>query len=253
VSTVGATNGLLRQVSHLNGFVKSLEFHHRLRACNAYPYQTALDLYRGKVKLTSDAPMAYKSCRDFLEPMKSGDKLEFKVGEETAGTFSVSGLPSNDAVLLLIIHRHDTLSTAVSFESHVFADLNSPQIAVIDTYKGKARGRARIFDGKPTTNLTHGEELRYNSVVAVNPGVYEVELVGQDDKTEATHQLVALNHESYVILRAGLEAQAGASFPEELIVFPASDAMLLRSFAGCLGAPLTVLALASIIMMLQGK
>merc|ERR1712187_51370 len=84
-------------------------------------------------KLTSDAAMSYKSCRDFTAPLKSGDKLEFMVGDASAGTFSVSDLPSNDAVLLLVIHRHDTLSTAVSFESHVFANLLNAQVAVIDT------------------------------------------------------------------------------------------------------------------------
>ena len=66
---------------------------------------------------------------------RSGDKLEFKVGDASAGTFSVSDLPNNDAVLLLVIHRHDTLSTAVSFESHVFASLQNAQVAIIDTYK----------------------------------------------------------------------------------------------------------------------
>merc|ERR1719238_2605665 len=108
------------------GFVKALEFKHRLRVCNAYPYAASLDVFRSKEKLT-DSPMAYKSCKDFTTPMQSGDKLEFKVGDASAGTFSVSDLPQNDAVLLLVIHRHDTLSTAVSFESHVFANLLNAQ------------------------------------------------------------------------------------------------------------------------------
>jgi len=40
--------------------------------------------------------------------LKAVDKLEFKVGDSSAGTFAVSDLPNNDAVLLLVIHRHDT-------------------------------------------------------------------------------------------------------------------------------------------------
>merc|ERR1719458_1840293 len=99
-------------------------------------------------RLTSDAAMPYKACKDFVSPLKSGDKLEFKVGDASAGTFSVSDLPNNDAVLLLVIHRHDTLSTAVSFESHVFANLLNAQVAIIDTYKGKARASPRILDAK---------------------------------------------------------------------------------------------------------
>merc|ERR1719261_2367958 len=131
------------------GFVRALEFKHRLRVCNAYPYAAALDVYRGKSeKLTSDQSMPYNSCREFQSPLKAGDKLEFKVGDASAGTFSVSDLPNNDAVLLLVIHRHDTLSTAVSFESHVFANLLNAQVAVIDTYKGAAQAFPRIRDTK---------------------------------------------------------------------------------------------------------
>ena len=39
------------------------------------------------------------------------------------GTLAVSDLPNYDATLLLVIYRHDTLSTAVSFESYVFTNL----------------------------------------------------------------------------------------------------------------------------------
>merc|ERR1712032_348065 len=148
---------------------------HRLRVCNAYPYSAALDVFRGKnEKMTGEDPMAYKSCRDFLSPLKAGDKLEFKVGDANAGTFAISDLPNNDAVLLLVIHRHDTLSTAVAFESHVFANLLNAQIAVIDTFKGPARSVASIRDSG--SRKARSEQLRYNSVVAVNPGIYNVPL-----------------------------------------------------------------------------
>merc|ERR1719497_298043 len=143
-----------------SGFIRGLEFKHRLRVCNAYPYAAALDVFRGRSeRLTGDAPMPYKSCR------------EFKVGDANAGSFSVSELPNNDAVLLLVVHRHDTVSTAVSFESHVFANLLNSQIAVIDTYKGAAKAMPRILDSKRTSSKgpSRSEELRYDSVVAVNP------------------------------------------------------------------------------------
>ena len=41
--------------------------------------------------------------KDFVAPLRSGDKLEFKVGDASAGTFSVSDLPQNDAVLLALL------------------------------------------------------------------------------------------------------------------------------------------------------
>merc|ERR1719465_89859 len=90
--------------------------------------------------------MAYKSCREFKTNLKAGDKLKFKVGDANAGTFSISDLPNTDALLLLVIHRHDTLTNAVSFESHVFANLLNAQIAIIDTYKGSAHAFPQIID-----------------------------------------------------------------------------------------------------------
>jgi len=220
----------LRQTSDGKGFVKALEFKHRLRVCNAYPYSASLDVYRAKDKLTEN-PMSYKSCKDFLAPMKAGDKLEFKIGDASAGTFAVSDLPNNDAVLLLIIHRHDQVSTAVSFESHVFANLLNAQIAVIDTYKGSMKASPRIKDREDATKNARSEELRYSSIVAVNPGVYEVELDGVDGEVKAKRDLVALNRESYIVLRTGVESKTGPSYPQELVIFPNSDPAALRSSA----------------------
>jgi len=251
--TAGASlgRGALRQGFGATGFVKALEFKHRLRVCNAYPYAGALDVYRGKSeRLTGEAPMPYKTCKDFMAPLKSGDKLEFKDGDASAGTFSVSDLPNNDAVLLLVIHRHDTLSTAVSFESHVFANLLNAQIAIIDTYKGTARATPRIMDADSTASkrASRSEELRYDSVVAVNPGVYEVALAGSDGETKAKSELVALNHESYIVLRTGVEAQQGNSYPQELVIYPKSDVKALHAGA-FLQTPTLVALLALVLSM----
>lgn len=205
---------------------RSHRFRHRLRVCNAYPYSSAMDVYiRGGDKLTDEQPMQYKSCRDFVSNMQAGDKVDFKVGEVSAGTFSVSDLPNNDAILLLVIYRHDTLTTAVSFQSHVFANLLNAQLAIIDTYKGVEHATPRIMDvlSQAPDGQRRSEELRFNSVVAVNPGIYELELHGQDHAPPKVAPLVALNRESYVVLRTGVEAQQGPSFPEEIIIYPKSD------------------------------
>jgi len=197
--------------------------------------------------LTDDGAMPYKACREFKAPLKSGDKLEFKVGDATAGTFAVSDLPSNDAVLLLVIHRHDTVSTAVSFESHVFANLANPQIVVLDAYKGKAKAHTSIMDAESTDKTekkekSRSEELRFDSVVAVNPGKYEVALTGDDGEMKVKKELVALNHESYVVFRSGVEAAHGPSYAQELVVFPESDASALHSSASTAQVSLTLLA-----------
>lgn len=227
-------------------FVKGLKFKHRLRVCNAYPNVDALDVYQGKDKLTEEGPLPYASCIEFRAPLQSGDRLEFKIKDASAGTFAVADLPNHDAVMLLIIHRHDTRSTAVAFESHVFANLLNAQVAVIDTYKGKVVAHPRIMDAEAPSSKERSEDLRFDSVVAVNPGIYKVELEGQGGKVEAKSELVALNRESYVVLRLGAEADHGTSFPQELVVFPHSDPQHLRSGAarpGSLAAVLTALLL----------
>merc|ERR1719240_1130772 len=229
------------------GFVRALEFNHRLRVCNAYPYAAELDVFRGKERLTGEESMPYKACRDFVSQLKAGDKLEFRVGDASAGTFAISDLPNNDAVLMLVIHRHDTMSTAVSFESHVFASLANAQVAIIDAYKGSEQATPRIADlpDKKKKAPTRSEELRYNSVVAVDAGQYEVLLEDANGTVKSTAGLVAVPHESYVVLRTGVEAQQGESFPEELVVYPQS---IVRS--GAAVARLSFAFVASLVMAL---
>lgn len=230
-------------------FWKGLKFKHRLRVCNAYPNVDELDVYRGEELLSEESdggPLKYKSCVEFRAPLQAGDRLEFKIKDASAGTFQVADLPNHDAVMLLIIHRHDTRSTAVAFESHVFANLLNAQVAIIDTYKGKVVAHPRIMDEEQAGSKERRENLRFNSVVAVNPGKYKVELEGADGKVEAESELVALNRESYIILRAGAEADHGQSYPQELIVFPHSDPSRLSSGA----ASLFSASSASILMLL---
>eukprot|EP00747_Dinoflagellata_sp_TGD_P116156 gnl/TRDRNA2_/TRDRNA2_172302_c1_seq3.p1 gnl/TRDRNA2_/TRDRNA2_172302_c1~~gnl/TRDRNA2_/TRDRNA2_172302_c1_seq3.p1 ORF type:complete len:151 (+),score=49.91 gnl/TRDRNA2_/TRDRNA2_172302_c1_seq3:2-454(+) len=123
----------------------------------------------------------------------------------------------------------------MSFASHVFANSEKAQVAVIDTYKGKAKSTPEIEeadqpvkkdkDGKPLPPAPkHKEMLRYDSVVAVDQGLYEIMLAGDDDQqTKAKAGLVALNGEDYVVLRAGVESKTGKVYPEDVIVFPQSD------------------------------
>jgi len=217
------------------GFIRALEFKYQLRICNAYPYASAIEVHRSESeKLTKGLPMHYRTCKDFTTPLKPGDKLEFKVGDASAGTFAVSDLPNNDATLLLVLHRHDTLSTAVSFESHVFGKMQNAQVVIMDTYKGAAKSSLKIMDNAQTAKKGKSgryEDLRYESVMAVQPGMYDVELVGSDGKATDKSDFVALNGETYVILRTGIEAQQGPSYPQELLIFPKSDILGLRSAA----------------------
>lgn len=232
-SAARGQKGLRKTVVKHESFIKALAFKHRLRVCNAYPYAAALDVYRGKKeKLTKTSPMAYQSCQDFESQLETGDQLEFKVGDGNAGTFSVSDLPENDAIMMLVIYRHDTQSSAVAFESHVFANLaGNAQLAVLDTYKGSKKSKLAIRDVSENEKA-RSEELRYESVVAVNPGKYDCILLGTDSKEVSKKQLVALNKENYVLIRSGVEAQTGPAYPEDLMIYPNSDESQLGSAAG---------------------
>jgi len=226
--------------AHTKSLVQKLNFQHRLRVCNAYPYGAALDVYRAKEKLTEE-PMKYKNCRQFNIQLLMGDKLQFKVGDQNVGTFAVASMPENDAILLLVISRHDTLSTAVSFESHIFANLLNAQLAVIDTYKGESKSSLRITDVGDDEDKNRSEDLRFDSVVAINPGEYNCALFGKDGVRKKMQPLHAQNREAYVVLRIGVDAQKGSSYPEDIIVFP--DHPLGSGAASCSLAFLLALVL----------
>eukprot|EP00397_Hematodinium_sp_SG-2012_P067008 GEMP01102378.1.p2 GENE.GEMP01102378.1~~GEMP01102378.1.p2 ORF type:complete len:118 (+),score=27.42 GEMP01102378.1:344-697(+) len=90
---------------------------------------------------------------------------------------------------------------------------------VIDTYKGAAKSTMRIKDtGSAETHRS--EDLRYNSVVAVNPGKYDVVLHNKDGVEKAKQSFNAVDHESYCLIRVGVEAHQGPPYPEEFVVFP---------------------------------
>jgi len=251
--TVDQTSKQLRQQHAGASFISSLQFTHILRVCNAYPFAHPLDVYIGKEKLT-DSPMPYKQCGEFRPTLKAGDKIDFKVDDaSSAGSFSVAELPSNDATLVLVIYRHDTISTGVSFESHVFSNLLNSQVAVVDTYRGATKATPRIQDIPKHHDPNHqvrSEELRFDSVMAVNPGLYKVTLEGTDGKVAAKHDLVALDKESYMVMRVGLEADGGQSYPQEIVIFPQSDP---KQFSGAVMAmpPIFATVLAMVAMHLS--
>jgi len=212
------------------GFVRALSFKYKLRVCNAYPSDKSLEVTKGKDSIATG--LAYKDCKESDAPLKQGDKLEFKFDGNEAGTFSIGELPNNDATLLLMIARHDTVSSAVSFESHVFANLANSQVAVLDMYRGAEKGNVKIED-KKDAKFDRSEDLRYDSVVAVNPGTYECVLVGPDGKEQARTGLIAKPEKSYVVFRAGVEGK----YKPELVVYPKDKAVK----AGAAGVSFTAL------------
>eukprot|EP00933_Yihiella_yeosuensis_P045511 TRINITY_DN40897_c0_g1_i1.p1 TRINITY_DN40897_c0_g1~~TRINITY_DN40897_c0_g1_i1.p1 ORF type:complete len:281 (-),score=82.75 TRINITY_DN40897_c0_g1_i1:208-1050(-) len=225
VSPVANNRAALKQGVVAKGSPKQ-----KLVVCNAYPYTSALDILLNKIKMTKDLPVAYKTCRPFMIELKEGDKIKFDVGDTNAGSFSVSGLPDAGSTMLLVIYRHDAHSTTVAFESHVFSPKkDASQVAIINTFKGKGSSVPRIRDASGEEDTRRNEPLKYGSVITVSPGKYEFTLDADGDKRskkktkEVSEELNVEKGKAYVMIRAGIEAEQGPSFPEELIVYPQGE------------------------------
>jgi len=202
-----------------------------LTVCNAYLAGSGpLEIFHvdRHVMLTQHKPLKYKECQEFTLPLMEGDRLDFKTGGTNIGTFHATSMPKKSASLLLIPRRKDgNSSRALSFESHAFADVNSPQIAVVDAYHGNSSSSVNIIENMEEVqagNIPLTEALRFNSVVAIAPGKYNIALMGTGANGNLTAvALHAGNRAKCVIMRVGGTPQLGeAAFPQELVVFPNS-------------------------------
>lgn len=216
--------------------VAAPSFKHVLRVCNVYADVAPIHVFLGEnMQLTSNEPMTYKSCREFQVPLADGDVLTVEVANGAAGSFAISDLPQSDAILLFVVQHHDTLSTAVSFKTHVFSLWHNAQIATINAFKGPNNNSLQIADlmQVPSRRI---EKLQYDRVVAVSSGRYEIELVDRDGATLKTSDIVALSTESYVVILSGINMVEG-EYPQDITVFPNSDIEALKSKACAASTP----------------
>jgi len=199
-----------------------------LTVCNAYQASAPLEIFHvdRHVMLTQHKPLKYKECQEFTLPLMEGDRLDFKQAGTNVGVFHATSMPKTSASLLLIPRRKDGASRSLAFESHAFADLKSPQIAVVDAYHGNESSSVNIIENMEEVEagkLPLTEALRFNSVVAVAPGKYNVALMGSEPSANLTAlPLRAGNRAKCVVMRVGGMPQQGAAFPQELVVFPNS-------------------------------
>jgi len=212
---------------------------HNLTICNAYADHKPLSIYTvtNKAKLTEE-PLQYKACKLISLDLAEGERVDFKLGGLSVGTFRVTGLPYVSANLLLVpFHKsNDTMSAA--FASHMYsASDDRAQVAVVDAYSGSSTGvmkiqQARSKKQRPTA------ELKPGSSVKVNAGSYQVGLDDARGKRTITATLDASDHGRYVVMRVGSESDGHA---QELVVSSATGsdgtgAAGSGSFRGGLGA-----------------
>jgi len=231
------------------------EVNQNLIICNAYANVRGLHVanLRTQQRLTAAGPLAFKGCSSFTQALQEGDRLEFKAGDLSVGIFRTTGLPKSTTSLLLIPHRRDHNSMNAAFESHAFDSADGPQVAVVDAYRGKEVGLIKIADSveevsdtsaggaeataTPRPRRRRKEGLKYNSVVTLRPGKYDVLLEGKDEAGSLSSARLLVSQGTYVIMRTGNQPEpanrtvAGqqASFSQELVVFPqGSGAVLAR-------------------------
>lgn len=216
-------DGNVVQGSSLTVQAPPLEQH--LVICNAYASPKPLDVTRVRTRQSVTTGLAYKQCRELSLPLEEGEELDFTAGGLDVGTFYATGVPRSAASLLLIPHRRSPHAVGVSFQSHAFSEVHAPQVAVIDAYRGKGgkqEGAIKIMENLPAADgkspATRVEEnLKFNSVVALNPGRYEVSLAGMGSNA-TTRTLNAAEAGRYVVMRLGVDN--GDQYPQELVVFP---------------------------------
>mmetsp|Transcript_71909 Transcript_71909/g.113958 ORF Transcript_71909/g.113958 Transcript_71909/m.113958 type:complete len:268 (-) Transcript_71909:20-823(-) len=218
--------------------VQQSNIEQQLIICNAYTSKVPLDILfvRTQLKMTSGKPLAYKQCMQSSVALAEGDQLDFKAGHNDVGTFYTTGLPKYQSSLLLVAHRRNPHAIGLRFESHAFAQVQNPQIAVIDASPDKSSGTVKISESLlATSDSTHEapmeDDLRFNSVVAVNPGAYHLSLAGNNSTS-----FNAATSGKYVVMRvgSGKDAEADGEYPQELVLFMSGSfhiSLCLSAFA----------------------
>lgn len=200
-----------------SSFVKNLDYKIKLRVCSAYPADAPFEVLLNEVSIKEE--LEYKSCFEYTGDLRSGDNVNFKVAGLASGSFTIDQLPQEDATLVLVVHRHDKATMAVSFMSHVFAKLSGPQVALLDAYQGSSSSVVEIKPKDDDESKT--ETLRYNSVMALDEATYKVTLTMGDRKQE--YELDAQSDEAYAIIRCGVDSEILKSYKQELMVYPTNE------------------------------
>jgi len=204
-------------------FVKPMNFEQKLLVCNAFSHEKPVQiLVNEENDITKDKKLPYKRCEYLSTKVTENDRLDFNVEEGIGGTFEVSDLPKNDAVLLLVFERRDSSSNLASFQSFAFP-FNSAgaaaQVAIIDTVKGlpgKLRMEDHVTDKKSRVRF---EMLDFNRVYSIEAGNYDADLSHGDESTSTLKKTLSLNSgENYVLLRTGTPDE------EDLVTFPSDSA-----------------------------
>ncbi|CAK0825083.1 unnamed protein product [Prorocentrum cordatum] len=188
---------------------------HNLTVCNAYAENKPLSVYtvNQKAKLTEE-PLHYKACKEIVIELADSERIVFKLGGISVGTFHVGNLPFAPTSLLLVPYRKGNSTMAATFYSHAFSVAQeNAQLAVVDAYEGSSPGAMKIAQGSKRRSET--VQLKPGTAVTLTPGAYQVSLDDSSSKVAKTVALTAAEGGKHVVIRVG----GSDGIPQELVVF----------------------------------
>merc|ERR1719188_1347060 len=162
---------------------------HNLTICHAYADHKPLSIYTvtNKAKLTEE-PLQYKGCKLIALPLEEGERIDFKLGGLSVGTFRVTGLPYVSSNLLLVPYHRSNDTMSAKFASHMFsASEGKAQIAVVDTYSGNEAAIMKVqrLQDRKWAKLKHGSSMKMDA------GSYQFVLADARGKSIKTAKLEA--------------------------------------------------------------
>jgi len=175
---------------------------HNLTICNAYADRKPLSAYtvNTRVKLTEE-PIQYKTCKRIALQLEEGERIDFKLGGLSVGTFRASGLPYVSSSLLMIPYHanNDTMTSAIA--SHMFSQgEDRAQVAILDAFAIK-RGNIKVeqVGGRSKQSV----ELKSGQLLKLKAGSYRFLLTDEHGKVIKTAPLDAQANAQYVVLHLG--------------------------------------------------
>jgi hypothetical protein len=189
---------------------------HNLTICNAYAEAKPLSIYtvNNKAKLTEE-PLKYKQCKDIVLDLQEDERIDFKLGGLSVGTFHATHLPFVASSLVLVPYKKSNGTMSATFASHTFGPVSSDkaQVAIIDAYAGDQQGVMKIKVSGRHNDRLGSAELRPGSAVTLDTGIYDVSLANTAEQSVQTVKLHAPGGTNQVVLRVGSD-----EFSQEVIV-----------------------------------
>mmetsp|Transcript_59493 Transcript_59493/g.169065 ORF Transcript_59493/g.169065 Transcript_59493/m.169065 type:complete len:272 (+) Transcript_59493:1-816(+) len=196
--------------------VEDVGIQHNLTVCNAYAENKPLSVYtvNNKAKLTEE-PLGYKQCKDLVLDLQDGERIDFRLGGLSVGTFHATRLPFVASSLVLVPYKKGNGTMSATFASHTFGPVSSDkaQVAIIDAYAGDQQGILKIKAAGRHGDRQGSAELKPGSAVMLAEGTYDISLANAAEQSVQTVKLHAPGGTTQVVLRVGPD-----EFAQEVIV-----------------------------------